>query len=91
MISQRLTFDATPKELASRDSGSAHVQLLWSRRSGRAAVVIADDATGEVSEIEVDAGENPLELFQHPFAVVTTRGHPGWQLAPDQPTVPRTA
>jgi hypothetical protein len=78
MRSQRLTFDATPKELACRDSGSAHVQLLWSRRSGRAAVVVTDDATGEVSEIEVAAGENPLELFEHPFAYLTTRGEPGW-------------
>ncbi len=90
MVSQRLTFDATPKELACRDSGSAHVRLLWSRRSGRVAVVVTDDATGEVSEMEVDVGENPLELFEHPFAYLPTRGHPGW-LLPAEATFPCAA
>ena len=90
MVRQRLTFDATPKELACRDSGTTHVLLLWSRRTGRSAVVVADDATGDVSEMEVNADENPLELFEHPFVYLPARGHPGYQPA-IRTTVPLTA
>jgi hypothetical protein len=79
MNRHRLTFDPNPKELASRDTGSTHVLLLWSRRTGRAAVVVEDDATGEVVEMDVRDRENPLELFEHPFVYLRTRGHPGWQ------------
>ena len=77
MSRHRLTFDANPKELAARDAGCTHVLLLWSRRTGRAAVVIEDDATGEVVEMDVREHENPLELFHHPFVYAIERGHPG--------------
>ncbi len=74
----RLTFDANPKELAHRDSGAGrHVALLWSRRTGRTAVVVEDDATGEVVELDVQAPENPLELYHHPYAYIPYRGPPG--------------
>ena len=69
----RLTFDANPKELARRDSAGSHVALLWSRRTGRAAVVVEEDATGEVVELDV-----PLELYEHPYVFLPARGHPGW-------------
>ena len=81
MLRHRLTFDPNPKELASRDAGCTHVVLLWSRRSGRAAVVVEDDATGEVVEIDVRERENPLDLFHHPFVYAPKRGHPGWKPA----------
>jgi len=81
MRRHRLTFDANPKELISREAGCTHVVLLWSRRSGRAAVVVEDDASGEVVEMDVRERENPLELFHHPFAYVPKRGHPGWKPA----------
>ena len=74
----RLTFDANPKELARRDAGVGHhVVLLWSRRTGRAAVVVDEDATGELVEMDIDERENPLELYQHPYAYVESRGRPG--------------
>jgi hypothetical protein len=82
MNRHRLTFDSNPKELASRDAGGAHVLLLWSRRTGRAAVVV-EDLTGDVVEMDVLEQENPLELFEHPFVYVLQRGHPGWK-APDE-------
>lgn len=78
MHRHRLTFDPNPKELAARDAGCTHVLLLWSRRTGRAAVVVEDDATGEVTEMDVLERENPLELFDHPFVYAPKRGHPGW-------------
>lgn len=83
MNRHRLTFDPNPKELASRDSGGTHVLLLWSRRTGRAAVVV-EDATGEVVEMDVGERESPLELFQHPFVYLAQRGHPGWKAPSDQ-------
>jgi hypothetical protein len=74
----RLTFDANPKELARREAGIGHhVVLLWSRRTGRAGVVVEEDATGELVELDVDENENPLELFHHPYAYMPLRGHPG--------------
>ena len=72
-----MTFDANPKELASRDAGCTHVLVLWSRRTGRAAVVIEDDATGDVGEMDVGERENPLDVFDHPFVYAPERGHPG--------------
>ena len=77
MTRYRLTFDPNPKELARRESAGSHVVLLWSRRRRRAAVVVDEDATGELVQIDVRERENPLNLFDHPYAYLTTRGHPG--------------
>jgi hypothetical protein len=77
MTRYRLTFDANPKELARRDAAGSHVVLLWSRRRHRAAVVVEEDATGELLELDIRERENPLELYQHPYAYLPRRGHPG--------------
>jgi hypothetical protein len=77
MTRYRLTFDPNPKELARRDAAGTHVVLLWSRRRHRAAVVVDEDATGTLLELDVGERENPLELYEHPYAYVSTRGHPG--------------
>jgi hypothetical protein len=73
----RLSFDPNPKELARRDSAGSHVVLLWCRRRHRAAVVVDEDATGELVELDSRERENPLELYQHAYAYLPTRGHPG--------------
>ena len=83
MTRYRLTFDPNPKELARRDAAGSHVVLLWSRRRHRAAVVVDDDATGELVELDIREQENPLELYQHPYAYLRARGHPGKR--PDTP------
>ena len=67
----------TPKELASRDSGSTHIALLWSRRYHRAAVVVEDDDTGEILELEVAGNDDPLDLYEHALAYAPRRGRPG--------------
>jgi hypothetical protein len=77
MRRDRLTFDANPKELATREVGGSRVVLLWSRRTGRAAMVVEEDLTGEVIELEIEGRENPLELYQHPYVYTPLRGHPG--------------
>src|SRR6476620_6273868 len=82
----RLTFDANPKELARRDAGlGRHVVLLWSRRTGRTSVVVDEDATGELVELDVRERENPLELYHQPYAYIPLRGHPGRAPLPRQP------
>jgi hypothetical protein len=81
----RLTFDANPKELARRDAGIGHhVVLLWSRRTARTAVVVDEDATGELVELHVQERENSLELYHHPYAYIPLRGHPGRPFRPRQ-------
>ena len=75
-MQRRLTFDANPKELASRDSGTTHISLLWSRRFHRAAVVVEDDETGETVELEVSPGDDPLDLYEHALAYAPRRGRP---------------
>ena len=73
----RLTFDANPKELAVREAGAgSQVALLWSRRTGRAAVVV-EEVSGEVVELDIEAKDNPLELYLHPYVYIPARGHPG--------------
>lgn len=74
---RRLTFDANPKELASRHDGTIEVALLWSRRTHRTAVVVENDATGEAVELEVREGDNPLDVYEHALAYAPRRGHPG--------------
>jgi len=51
--------------------------LLWSRRRHRAAVVVDEDATGELVELDIRDRDNPLEFYQHPYAYLPARGHPG--------------
>ncbi len=74
---RRLTFDANPKELASRSDGTVSVALLWSRRTGRAAVLVEDDDTGQTLELDVGERENPLDVYEHALAYAPRRGHPG--------------
>jgi hypothetical protein len=84
----RLTFDPNPKELAHRDAAGTHVALLWSRHRQRAAVVLEEESTGEHVELDIQERDNPLELYQHPYAYVSRRGHPG---KPSSPPVRRVA
>jgi hypothetical protein len=89
MTRYRLTFDPNPKELARREAGGSHVVLLWSRRRHRAAVVVEEDATGELVELDVRDRDNPLDLYEHPYAYIPARGHPGRRA--DPPATPGLA
>ena len=72
-MTSRLSFDPTPKLLALRHSGTTDVALFWSKRRHRAAVTVEDEATGERFELSVEPGDNPLDLFEHPFAYASSR------------------
>ena len=88
MRRHRLTFDANPKELASREAAGAEVVLLWSRRTNRAAVVVANEETGEVAEMEVRPDENPLDVYEHALAYLPTRAFPGRRREPGPDLLP---
>lgn len=85
MTRYRLTFDPNPKELARRDAAGSHVALLWSRRRHRAGVVVEEDATGELVELDVRPRENALELYEHAYAYLPTRGRPGKRSGATEP------
>jgi hypothetical protein len=68
-----LSFDHTARELDSRRSGTTEVALVWSKRRHCAAVTITDDATGEIVELVARPGDDPLELYEHPWAYAARR------------------
>jgi hypothetical protein len=70
---RRLSFDHTPKLLASRRSGTTEVGLFWSKRRHRAAVVVEDEATGEHFELEIKPDDDPLDVYNHPYPYATSR------------------
>jgi hypothetical protein len=63
------------KELAYRRSDGLDVSLLWSPADDSLAVVVVDERLGVTLEIPV-RGENPLDVFYHPFAVASRRSAP---------------
>jgi hypothetical protein len=72
-MTRRTSFDAHPKELAYRRSGTADVALLWSRRLHRAAVVVDDEGSGDHFELDIGPGDDPLDIYQHPYAYAAAR------------------
>jgi len=70
-MTNRVSFDHTPKALAERRSGTVEIVLFWSRRRHRAAVAVEDEATGEHFELEVRPGDNALDVFEHPYWYAT--------------------
>jgi hypothetical protein len=73
-MTRRLSFDHTPKELVSRHSGTADVALLWSKRTHRAAVAVDDAARGEHFELLLAPEDDPLDVYEHPYAYAASRG-----------------
>ncbi len=69
-----LSFDPAPEELASRQSGTTEVVLLWSKRTRRVAVRLSDEATGESVELTLLPTDDPLDVFNHPYAYAAIRG-----------------
>jgi hypothetical protein len=72
-MTRRLSFDHTPKELALRRSGTCEVALFWSRRTHRVAVKLEDDATGMTLELPLAESDDPLDVFNHPYAYAAAR------------------
>ena len=75
-MTNQLSFDHNPKVLESRRSGTTEVALLWSKRTHRAAVAVEDEATGEHFELEISPGDDPLDVFNHPYPYAAARHVP---------------
>ena len=69
------TETVTSREvLASRRSAGILVLLLWAADTNSTAVVVHDDRTGDAFELLVDAGLNPMNVYEHPYAHAAWRG-----------------
>jgi hypothetical protein len=60
--------------LAQRTSGGITVTLLWAPETDAVAVHVHDTAQDDEFELDVEPGENPLDVFEHPYAHAAWRG-----------------
>jgi hypothetical protein len=56
------------RELDSRSNDGIHVRLLWHPDDGHVSVSVNDTKTGEAFELPVGDGEQPLDVYRHPYA-----------------------
>ncbi len=62
----------TLRELSHRESDGIEVTLYWSSDTGRLAVFVSDERTGDQFAIDVGS-DDPLDVFRHPFAYACRR------------------
>jgi hypothetical protein len=60
-------------ELAHRESDGVEVSLLWNLVDNSVSVFVSDTRSGDAFELLVGS-ENPLEVFNHPYAHAAFRG-----------------
>ena len=63
----------TMHELDSRITDGLHVRLLWSEHDGRVTVAVADTRTGDGFVVDVRDSDDPLDVFNHPYAYAACR------------------
>jgi hypothetical protein len=59
-------------ELATRDTGTLHVALLWHRTTDLFTVSVDDPGIGARFELVVEG--RPLDAYYHPYAYAALRG-----------------
>jgi hypothetical protein len=62
------------RELDRRSNHGIDVALLWDERDNRVVVAVSDARAGTAFEIELRAGDEPLDVFHHPYAYAAWRG-----------------
>jgi hypothetical protein len=67
------TVESKMIELASRESGTLHVALLWRRDTDVFTVAVDDPATGDRFDLVID-DRDPLDVYYHPYAYAALRG-----------------
>jgi hypothetical protein len=60
--------------LASRKSAGIRVALLWAADTNAIAVLVRDDSTRDQFELVVGPDENPMHVYEHPYAYAAWRG-----------------
>jgi hypothetical protein len=70
-----MSAETTPliRELDCRISDGIEVRLLWRPHDEVVLVAVSDARTEEAFAIEVRDGENPLDVFHHPYAYAASR------------------
>jgi hypothetical protein len=66
-------FGPGVSELASRSSNGIDVALLWRPCDNSTVVAVVDHGTREAFVLDVDEGDNPLDIFHHPYAYAARR------------------
>jgi hypothetical protein len=61
------------RELAHRSANGIDVSLLWDPEQDSLAVLAFDTRDGECLEVEVREGDDPMDVFEHPFAYAAHR------------------
>jgi hypothetical protein len=71
-------------ELDYRAADGVEVALLWVVGTRNLFVVVVDEKSGDVLELDVEQGENAIDVFNHPYAYAAARGldSPTWIGAP---------
>jgi hypothetical protein len=70
-----MSAETTPliRELDRRASNGIEVRLLWRPHDEVVLVAVSDARTEESFAIEVRDGENPIDVFHHPYAYAASR------------------
>jgi hypothetical protein len=82
MTAQQLT---DLRELDSRTSGGLVVRMLWRAHDDQLFVTVWDSQDEEAFTIELRRGEDPLEVFRHPFSYSDIRKSVAPELPLTQP------
>lgn len=68
-----LTLGGELVELSSRQNDGITVTMWWDRENNVGLVTVDDSKDNTSHVLEVEVGENPMEVFNHPFAYVEQR------------------
>jgi hypothetical protein len=60
--------------LASRKNAGIRVTLLWAADTDTIAVLVRDDSTSDQFELVVEPEDNPMHVYEHPYAYAAWRG-----------------
>ena len=66
-------YDGT-RELDFRSADGLEVALLWHTESDVLSVIASDTRTGRAFELVLGEGDDPLDVFNHPYAYAAHRG-----------------
>jgi hypothetical protein len=60
--------------LACRKNAGIRVTLLWAADTNGVAVLVRDDSTSDQFELVVEAEDNPMHVYEQPYAYAAWRG-----------------
>ena len=64
--------------LASRRNAGIRVTLLWAAETDTVTVRVRDHSTSDQFELVVEPDDNPIHVYEHPYAYAAWRGIDYW-------------